>query len=96
MSFPVFSNGICIQGTIKGFDVPPCLQQPLTIGTVEIAPGDLMVGDRDGVVAIPAAEVAKVLGGGEAREADEARKIEKIRAGVSTLELYGFGEDADA
>ncbi|MBC2777045.1 4-carboxy-4-hydroxy-2-oxoadipate aldolase/oxaloacetate decarboxylase [Parasphingopyxis sp. GrpM-11] len=96
MAFPVFSNGICIQGTIKGFDVPSCVQQPLTIGAVEIAPGDLVVGDRDGVVAIPAADVTKVLEGGEAREADEQRKIEQIRAGVSTLELYGFGDDADA
>lgn len=92
MDFPVFSNGVCIRGTIKGFDVPPRLQRPVAIGEVVIAPGDLIVGDRDGVVAIPAAEAADAVRRGEAREIDEAAKIARIRAGERTIDIYGFQE----
>ena len=49
-----------------------------------------MVGDRDGVVAIPAAIVAETLAKGKAREADEAAKIAKIQSGERTIDLYGF------
>jgi len=92
MDFPVFSNGVCIRGTIKGFDQPERLQQPIAIGNVVINPGDLIVGDRDGVVSIPQARVGEVIEKGKAREADEAAKIERIRAGERTIDIYGFGE----
>jgi 4-hydroxy-4-methyl-2-oxoglutarate aldolase len=92
MDFPVFSNGVAIRGTIKGFDQPQRLQQPVAIGNVVINPGDLIVGDRDGVVAIPQARVGEVIEKGKAREADEAAKIERIRAGERTIDIYGFGE----
>ncbi len=92
--FPVFSNGVCIRGTIKGFDVPSRLGQPLAIGNVVVAPGDLVVGDRDGVVVLPQARVAEIIAAGQRREADEAEKIARIRAGETTLDIYGFGEDA--
>lgn len=92
--FPIFSNGVCIRGTIKGFDVPSRLQQPLAIGNVVIQPGDLVVGDRDGVVVLPAARAAEAVQAGLRREEDEAAKIARIRAGERTLDIYGFGEDA--
>ncbi len=90
--FPVFSNGVCIQGTIKGFDDPDRLQRTIHIGGATIAPGDLIVGDRDGVVAIPCDRVDAVLDAGDAREADERSKIGRIRAGARTIDIYGFGE----
>lgn len=92
--FPIFSNGVCIRGTIKGFDVPSRLQQPLAIGNVVIQPGDLVVGDRDGVVVLPAARAAEAVQAALRREEDEAAKIARIRAGERTLDIYGFGEDA--
>lgn len=92
--FPVFSNGVCIRGTIKGFDVPASLQQPVAIGNVVINPGDLIVGDRDGVVVLPAARAAEAIAAGQRREEDEMVKIARIRAGERTLDLYDLGEDA--
>lgn len=88
--FPIFSNGICIRGTIKGFEATAWLRQPIRIGEVVVRQGDLIVGDRDGVVAILAATVADTLDAGVRREADEAEKIAQIRAGARTLDLYGF------
>ena len=90
MSLPVFSRGICIRGTIKGYEAQSWLRRPIQIGEIVIAQGDLVVGDRDGVVAIPAAIVAETLAKGKAREADEAAKIAKIQSGERTIDLYGF------
>lgn len=92
--FPIFSNGLCIQGTGKDFGAVAWLQEPVRIGAVTVSSGDLVMGDRDGVVALPAASVAAVLAAGEAREADEAGKIAAIRQGARTIDLYGFSENA--
>ncbi len=92
MPFPVFSNGICLRGTIKGFAATAWTRQPIRIGEVVVQQGDLIVGDRDGVVALPPACVAEALAAGARREQDEAGKIARIRAGERTLDLYGFGD----
>ncbi|ABQ69420.1 Dimethylmenaquinone methyltransferase [Rhizorhabdus wittichii RW1] len=90
-AFPVFSNGACIRGTIKGFETPAWMALPIRIGDVVVEPGDLIVGDRDGVVAIPTDSVAAVLDKAQEREADEAAKIARIAAGERTIDIYGFG-----
>ena len=92
MSLPVFSRGICIRGTIKGYEARAWLRRPIQIGAVIVAHGDLVVGDRDGVVALPAAAVPGALAAGARREADETEKIARIRAGQRTIDLYGFAE----
>lgn len=93
-SFPVFARGHCIRGTGKDHGAIAWLTKPIQIGDVVIASGDLIVGDVDGVVAIPAADVARVLERSKAREDDEVEKIEKIRAGARTIDLYNFGSGA--
>ncbi|NIJ07293.1 4-hydroxy-4-methyl-2-oxoglutarate aldolase [Sphingomonas vulcanisoli] len=91
MPFPVFSNGLCINGTIKGFEATAWVRQPIRIGEVVVRQGDLIVGDRDGVVALPEAKVADALAGGARREQDESDKIARIKAGERTIDIYGFG-----
>ena len=92
MTLPVFSNGVCIQGTIKGFDAPVHVGHPIRIGNVVIAVGDLIVGDCDGVVVLPRGDVPKALAAAAKREADEADKIARIRGGERTIDIYNFGE----
>ncbi len=89
--FPVFSDGVCIRGTLKNI-APYWLGRPVAIGDIVISVGDLVVGDRDGVVVLPPVAVEPAVVKGRQREADEVEKIAQIRAGVRTLELYGFGE----
>ena len=48
MGFPVFSRGLCILGTSNHGD--GTLNETIIIGDVLINPGDIIVGDRDGVV----------------------------------------------
>jgi 4-hydroxy-4-methyl-2-oxoglutarate aldolase len=89
--FPVFCAGLCIVGTGKDFGAKGWLNAPIRIGNTVIQPGDLVCGDADGVVAIPKDQIDTVLKASAAREADEANKIERIRAGERTVDLYKFG-----
>jgi 4-hydroxy-4-methyl-2-oxoglutarate aldolase len=89
--FPVFSAGLCITGTGKDFRARGWLNAPVRIGNVVVQPGDLVCGDADGVVVIPQDEVEETLTASVAREADEAQKIARIRAGERTVDLYKFG-----
>lgn len=92
MALPVFSNGSCIRGTTKDQGAAAWMRQPVLIGDVVIAQGDLIVGDADGVVAIPRALAAQALARGQARETDEAALIARIESGERTIDIYGLGE----
>ena len=92
MPFPVFSNGVCIRGTIKDCNGTAWLREPVQIGDVVVEQGDLVVGDRDGVVVIPRDSVPAVLKKSVERERDEIEKTRRIQAGERTLDIYGFGE----
>ncbi|TQC46285.1 dimethylmenaquinone methyltransferase [Rhodococcus sp. WS4] len=88
LDFPVFSRGISIVGTRKGYH--GVLGVPVTVGGMRITTGDLVIGDADGVVAIPQERVTEVLDRSDARVADEKRIVDELRAGKTTLELYKF------
>ena len=92
MGFPIFSNGVCIRGTIKDYDGASWIKEPVKIGDVIVKNGDLIIGDRDGVAAIPQASVDAALKKGVEREADEDAKTERINLGERTIDIYGFGE----
>lgn len=89
LGFPVFSRSNSIRGTRKDFR--GVFAGPVTVGDVTVHTGDLVVGDADGVVALPAAGVAAVLDRADARVTHEAELIAQLRRGRSTLELYPFG-----
>ena len=86
--FPVFSRGLCIRGTTK--KGAGRINQPITIGEIRISPGDLVVGDRDGVVVVPQSELAAVLAAAVAREQKEDRVKQQLKSGRTTLEIYGW------
>lgn len=88
VGFPVFSAMACIRGTLKNADSPGVVGRPVTLGGVTVHRGDLVVGDADGVVVIPADRVDVVLSASEARVAKEAHIIAQLRAGRTSLELY--------
>jgi 4-hydroxy-4-methyl-2-oxoglutarate aldolase len=90
VGFPVFARGLCIRGTGKDFAARGWINQPLLIGDVTIEAGDLIVGDTDGVVAIPRARVAEVLDKSKTREEKEAETMRKLEAGETSIDLYGW------
>lgn len=88
LGFPVFSRGLCIQGTTKLGQ--GTLNTPIIIGDVTIKAGDFIVGDRDGVVVIPVARATEAIEKSIAREEQEAHTLEQLRSGKTTLEIYGI------
>lgn len=79
-SFPVFSTGRNPCGPTKG--LAGKLSIPVSVGGVAVSPGDLVVGDVDGVVVIPKGDVAAVLEAAGKKLAAEKQRIDEIAAGV--------------
>ncbi len=88
--FPVFARGLCIRGTGKDFGARGWINHPTLFGDLTVQPGDLIVGDTDGVVAVPRERAEEVVAASIAREAKEAAIVKRIDAGERTLELYNF------
>lgn len=90
IGFPVFATGLCIRGTGKDPIARGWVNHPVRIGDINVGAGDLVVGDRDGVVAIERSRAAQVVGAAEQREAKEADVLRRITTGERTLEVYNF------
>ena len=88
MGFPVFSRGLSIKGTNKV--QPGLVNQPIYCGGVPVEPGDVVVGDRDGVVVIAQARAEEVLAAALAREAKEETIRTELNAGRTTVDLLGL------
>lgn len=86
--FPVFSRGISVRGTIKAS--APSVGQPILMTGVQVAAGDLVVADDDGVVVLPNARVNDVLAAGEARVQKEADFMARLARGETTVDLLGL------
>ena len=85
MGWPVFSRGLAMRGTLKDLNGDLYINERIALGEAIIEPGDLVVGDTDGVVVIPKAMAADVIEAAIAREANEAATMEKLRDGSTTL-----------
>jgi 4-hydroxy-4-methyl-2-oxoglutarate aldolase len=66
------------------------INEPVVVGGTMLVPGDIVLLDADGAVAIPAARAADVLRAARAREEREAALREKLRAGAFSYDLHGL------
>ena len=74
--------------TNKTVHHPSEIQVPIACGGVAVFPGDLLVGDQEGVVVIPAHLAAAVAAEAEEMEQKERFIMEKIRSGASIVGTY--------
>jgi regulator of RNase E activity RraA len=79
LGFPVYSVGSNPNGPTKF--IPGRINWPISCGGVAISPGDLIVGDADGVVAIERDRAASLLDLAAAKVTDEEARIADIEAG---------------
>ena len=85
LGFPVFCRGTCIRGTVKG--TLGRVNHPIIFGEVIVNPGDLVLGDDDGLVIVARAEIEAVLKASRERVDKEVKKAAELSKGVSSVEL---------
>ncbi|MCC6435249.1 MAG: hypothetical protein IT196_09490 [Acidimicrobiales bacterium] len=76
--------------------VPWDTQQVITCAGVAVVPGDVLVGDDEGVVVIPAALVEEVAQASHTMEIEEAWAIERVAAGESSIGTFPIAADRRA
>lgn len=86
MGFPVFAASVspynCVGKTVAiGYNIP------VVCGGVPVYPGDVILGDWDGVVVIPQAKAAEVLEKAIAAEGQDRAMFERIREAAKTTRL---------
>jgi 4-hydroxy-4-methyl-2-oxoglutarate aldolase len=86
MKFPVWSKCVSAQGTVK--KRLGSVNVPVTCAGTAVQPGDVVVGDDDGVVIVPRDDAASVLAAAEAREEKEARSRERYQRGELFLDMH--------
>lgn len=87
LDFPSYANGLHPQTNLVAHH-PEDLDMAITVGGVMIRPGDVLVGDDEGVVAIPRALVASVAPRAAQKEREEAWIEQQILAGASIEGSY--------
>ncbi len=78
LGFPMFAAGLNPNGPTKF--VPGRLNHPISIGGVSVKPGDLVVGDADGVTVIEREKAAAMLPLAAAKVAAETQRIADIKS----------------
>ena len=88
MGFPVFCRGANPTATQK--TEAGLIDVPVTLAGVSVRPGDVIVGDDDGVVIVPA-PLAQEVAESVARIAEKERSIfERLATGEDTKDIFGL------
>ena len=81
---PLFCRGI--QPNSPALNGPAVVGAPVVLGDVHVCPGDVIVGDADGVVVVPAGRLALVLERLRRVQQAELRAVERVAAGATMSE----------
>ncbi|MFB6077894.1 MAG: 4-carboxy-4-hydroxy-2-oxoadipate aldolase/oxaloacetate decarboxylase, partial [Halarchaeum sp.] len=87
MEFPVYARGVHPQGPLK--QSPGSINVTVTCGEVSVEPGDVLVGDGEGVTVVPADSAEEVLEAGREKLSDESDTRERVEDGEYLFEMKG-------
>jgi 4-hydroxy-4-methyl-2-oxoglutarate aldolase len=88
MDFPVWSKAISAQGTVKAS--PGSVNVEIVCAGAPVRPGDVIIGDQDGVVVVKREMAAEVARRGAARMEKEEKSRERLKAGELGVDFYGL------
>jgi 4-hydroxy-4-methyl-2-oxoglutarate aldolase len=88
LGFPAFARGVGMRGTAKRPE--GAVGAPVYLGGVRVEQGSWIVADRDGVVAVPPAEIRRTYVAAHERRRVELDHFDRIAAGERTLDIYGW------
>ncbi|MEO6570072.1 MAG: 4-carboxy-4-hydroxy-2-oxoadipate aldolase/oxaloacetate decarboxylase [Ilumatobacteraceae bacterium] len=88
MGFPVWSQHVSCQGTVK--NTPGSVNVPVVLGGITVQPGDVICADDDGVVVVPRADAAWAAEQSQARLDKEAATRTRLEAGELGVDFYGL------
>jgi 4-hydroxy-4-methyl-2-oxoglutarate aldolase len=94
MKFPVWSRAVSCQGTVKAS--LGSVNIPVVCAGALIRPGDVVVGDDDGVVVVPRENALAIAQASEQRMAKENATRERLAKGESGLDIYGWRDKLKA
>ena len=86
LGFPMYAAGLNPNGPTKF--VPGRLNHPISIGGVTVYPGDLVVGDADGVTVIERSKAAAMLPLAVSKVAAETKRIADIRNRIALAPVW--------
>ena len=85
---PVYAAGIAPRGTVKHHE--GWREIPVAVGGVTVAPGDFVIGDRDGVVVVPEADGGAICERARRQRALEEARDVRVRSGESLASIIGL------
>jgi 4-hydroxy-4-methyl-2-oxoglutarate aldolase len=88
MGFPVWSQYVSCQGTVK--ETPGSVNVPVAMGGTIIHPGDVVCADDDGVVVIAHRDATSCLDRSRKRLEKESSTRERLAAGELGVDMYGL------
>lgn len=88
MGFPVWSQHVSCQGTVKAS--PGSVNVPVVLGEQVVNPGDVICADDDGVVVVARTEAAEAVELSQARIDKEATTRVRLNDGELGVDIYGL------
>jgi len=79
-TYPVYAAGVTHRGPYK--NGPGEINVPINMGGMSVNPGDIIIGDADGLVAVPQEQAERILKSAQAILAKETKNIKEIEAGT--------------
>lgn len=88
LGFPVFASAIVPRGPHKGFG--GTIDGTISCGNCPVSPGDIVLGDDDGVAIVPLIQEACVMEASLEKLAQEQVQLERLKAGESLADQYAL------